>query len=94
MRSLRFDYHQVGIQGQVGVGLKALNDHGAEGDVGDEPAIHDVQMDIVGACFGSFGDLLAQPGEVGGEDGRGQFYLRARIHGQSPAVFWRLGGRR
>ena len=33
-------------------------------------------MDVVGAGFGGFGDLLAQAGEIGGEDGWGELYLR------------------
>ena len=66
--------HQVDFQRQAGDRAQRLDDERPHADVGDELAVHDVHVDAVGA--GAFGllDLLAQAGEVGGEDGRGDLH--------------------
>jgi len=44
---------------------------GPDRDVGHEVSVHDVHMDPVGAGRVDGAHLLAELGEVGGEDGRG-----------------------
>jgi len=61
--------HQVAVERQGGGLAEALDDRGAEGNVGDEMAIHDVDMDDGAATELSRGNLVGQVGEVGGEDG-------------------------
>ncbi len=64
--------HQVDLQGQARDGPQRLHDHGAHADVRHEVAVHDVHVDAVGAGGLGLADLLAQPGEVGGQDRRRQ----------------------
>ncbi len=61
--------HEVHIQVNV-VGLvNCLYDCGAEGDIIDEVAIHDVEVKPIGAGVDGAGGFLADFGEVGGEEG-------------------------
>ena len=55
-----------------------LDDLRPERDVGHEVAVHDVDVDAVGAGRVDRAHLLAEPGEVGGED-RGRDLERAAI---------------
>ena len=65
--------HQVAVEGEFGDGAEGL-DHGrAEGDVGDEVAVHDVDVDDGAAAALGRCDFVGQVGEVGGEDGECQF---------------------
>ena len=67
-----FDHH-VAIERKPGDGAEGL-DHGrAEGDVGDEVAVHDVDVDDGAAAALGCGDFVGQVGEVGGQDGECQF---------------------
>ena len=67
-----FDHH-VAVEGEFGDGAEGL-DHGrAEGDVGDEVAVHDVDVDDGAATALGGCDFVGQVGEVGGEDGECQF---------------------
>ena len=64
--------HQVYVNDGVVLvddGRHGAQDGKGEGDAGYEVAIHDVDVDIVAAGFECRGDLFAQAGEVGGEDG-------------------------
>ena len=61
--------HQVDVQRQIRHRADALYHRDADGDIGDEQAVHDVHVDIVGV--GDALDVTAQMGEVGGEDGGG-----------------------
>lgn len=45
------------------------HDGGAKGHVGDEMAVHDVDMEPVGAAVHRHGAFCAEIGEVGAEDG-------------------------
>ena len=54
-----------------GVRPERLHHPRADGDVGDEMAVHHVDVDPVGAGLVDRADLLAEPGEVGGQDRRG-----------------------
>ena len=47
------------VEGQVGRGPDALHDDRAHRDVGDEMAVHDVYVDIVGSCRRHLGHLLS-----------------------------------
>ncbi len=67
-----FDHH-VAVERELGDGAEGL-DHGrAEGDVGDEVAVHDVDVDDGAATALGGGDFVGEMGEVGGEDGECQF---------------------
>ena len=67
-----FDHH-VAVEGEFGDGAEGL-DHGrAEGDVGDEVAVHDVDVDDGAAAALGCCDFVGEMGEVGGEDGECQF---------------------
>ena len=46
-----------------------VDDVRAKGDVGNEMAIHDVEMYPIGAGLDRVGDFLAQLREIGGENG-------------------------
>ena len=56
---LRFLYLEMDVQGQMGGGANALHDDRAHRDVGDEVAVHDVYVYIVGACRRHLGHLLS-----------------------------------
>ena len=63
--------HQVDVERQFGV-LAQGRQHGrAEADVRDEMAVHDVQMQPIGAGGFDSADLLPQPAEIGGEQAGG-----------------------
>lgn len=63
----------VGLLGRVDV-LPDLGDNGcSEGHVRDEVAIHDIDVQPVGALCDGVGAGLTQGREVGGED-RGRYY--------------------
>ena len=60
--------HQVGLERQGGVATGRGDDVGAERDVGDELAVHDVPLDAVAPGRLERRDLLAEAGEVGRQD--------------------------
>jgi hypothetical protein len=47
---LRVGDHQVRFQGEVSATAHRFDDQGAHSDVGDEVAIHDVDLDTLGTC--------------------------------------------
>ena len=63
--------HEVAIEREAGDGADGLDDGRAEGDVGDEVAVHDVDVDDGAAAGGGAGDLVGEMREVCGEDGEG-----------------------
>ena len=64
-------HHEVHVDGQLGGASYGFDDERADGDVGDEVAVHHVDVDPSGAgeLGGSY--LIVEVSEVGGEDGRG-----------------------
>ena len=60
--------HQMDVERLGGVRPQRLHHRRADGEVGDEMAVHHVDMDPVGAGLVDRADLLAEPGEIGGED--------------------------
>ena len=79
--------HQVGVEEQIAVLAELGDDRGADGDIGHEMAVHDVQMDHPDAGGSHDGDLVRQPGEVRAEDGWDD--LNRPGAGQSP-LSWNL----
>ena len=67
--------HEVDIEGQARPGAKGLHNRGADGYLGDEMPIHDIDMDIVSAGASRLCGLLPQPSEVSREDGWSKLYL-------------------
>ncbi len=66
-------HHHVAVEGEFCDRAEGL-DHGrAEGDVGDEVAVHDVDVDDGAATALGCCDVVGEVGEVGGEDGECQF---------------------
>ena len=63
--------HQVHVEHLFRVAANRLHHIRADGDVGNEMAVHDVDMDPVGAGGVNRPDFLAELGEIGGEDRRG-----------------------
>ena len=63
--------HEVAVEWELRDGADGLDDGWAEGDVGDEVAVHDVDVDDGAACGCGEGDLIGEVSEVGGEDGEG-----------------------
>ena len=61
--------HEVAIERQFGDGADGFDDRRTEGDVGNEVAVHDVDVDDGAARRGGKGDLVGEVREVGGEDG-------------------------
>ncbi len=63
--------HQMDVERLGGVRAKRLHHRRADRQVGHEMAVHHVDMDPVGARRVDGADLLAEPGEIGREDGGG-----------------------
>ena len=63
--------HQMDVERYRGDLAGGGDNARTEGDVGNEVTVHHVDMDPVGAGSGDGDDLLAQAGDVGGEDRRG-----------------------
>ena len=74
--------HEVGVKGQIGTAAELRHNRGAEGDVGDEMPVHDVEVDHVRPAPVHLGDLLAQATEIGGKK-RGSNLDRAIEHGKT-----------
>ena len=61
--------HQVAVEGQAGC-LANAGYHGRpDGDVGDEVAVHDVDVDGGAAAALGRGNLIGQVGKISGKDG-------------------------
>mmetsp|Transcript_26496 Transcript_26496/g.45211 ORF Transcript_26496/g.45211 Transcript_26496/m.45211 type:complete len:275 (+) Transcript_26496:148-972(+) len=59
---------------------EGLAHHGSDGEVGDVVVVHDVEVNDIGAGLEHVIDLLAEFGEVGGEDGGGDEVILAAPH--------------
>src|SRR5207244_13410352 len=72
-----FDHH-VAVERQLRNRAKSF-DHGrAEGDVRDEVAVHDIDVDDGAAAALGRRDFVSQMGEIGGQNGECQFnHLRS-----------------
>lgn len=68
---LRSGAHQVDVEELSGEGSEVGDEGGAEGQVGDEMAVHDIEVQPFGAGAGGAKDFAVQPGELRGEEGRG-----------------------
>ena len=82
---LRFHDHEVHVERQRGEPSAGLDDLGAERQVRHEAAVHDVDVQPVGAAGLDHGELIGEAGEVDGQQGRrdahgvrGQVGLRSR----------------
>ena len=64
-------HHQVRLEGDVDVRPTGLDHVGPEGQVRHEHAVHHVELDPVDAGLLERDALLAEPGEVGRQDRRG-----------------------
>jgi hypothetical protein len=62
--------HQMHVEDFPGHRPDRRHHRRTESDVGHEMPVHHVDMDPVGARFIDRAHLLAEPGEIGGEDGR------------------------
>ena len=56
--------HQVDVQGQSGGPAQGFGHRGADGDIGDEMAVHDVHVNPVDAGLLRFPDVLRQAAEI------------------------------
>src|SRR5262249_59021975 len=63
--------HQVHVEHLFGVRAQRLHHVGTDGDIGHEVPVHHVDMHPVGAGGVERAHLLAELGEVGGQDRRG-----------------------
>jgi len=61
--------HQMNVENPVGMRTQRFHHARPEGDVGHEVSIHHIEMNPVGAGGGDIAHFLAEPGEIGGEDG-------------------------
>ena len=59
----------MGVEAFPAVGPDRPDRGGAEADVGDIVPVHHVEMDPVGTGLVDLAHLLAQPREIGGQDG-------------------------
>jgi hypothetical protein len=75
--------HQVNVHHRLDVRADRGAGGGAEGDVGHEMAVHDIDVNPVRALCLDRLNLGAEIGEVGREDGRGDFYRTVKFHGGS-----------
>ena len=83
------DDHEVRLERHGDEVAGGSDDVGPEGQVGDEDAVHHVPLDAVDAGLLEGLALVAQPGEVGGEHGRGDVDLSVgtgRVEGHRPKL--------
>ena len=64
----RVGNHQVCFKWEPGAAADCFNDQRSHGDVGDKVTVHDINLDTMRSRRLCFAYLLAEPGEVGGED--------------------------
>ena len=84
--------HQVHVH--EGLYMRAERRHGggAKGQVGDKMSVHHVHMHPITALGFDGLNLLAEIGEIGGQDRRGDFYGTVKGHGLSPVIKRVQGG--
>ena len=64
--------HEVDVERLLGVRAQRFDHRRADGEIGDEMAVHHVDVQPVGAGFVHRADLLAELREVSGQDRRGE----------------------
>ena len=69
--ALGLDDHEVHVQRLGGGAAHCLDHHRPDANVGNEAAVHDVDVNPVGTRGVDRANLLGQAAEVGGEDRRG-----------------------
>ena len=67
--TLWFDDHQVHVERLCGRAAHRIHDRRTERDVRYEPAVHDVDMNPIGARLIDGADFLAKPPQIGGKNG-------------------------
>ena len=72
--------HQMDLERELGRPPKGLDDRRAHGQIRHEMSVHHVDVDPVGSSLFRLGYLLAQPGEVRGENRRGELHGVLRSH--------------
>ena len=63
--------HEMNIERQFTVPAKRFDDSRTDGEVRNEMAIHDVDVNPIGPCFIDRADFFAEFRKIGGKDGRG-----------------------
>ena len=59
------------IHGEVCKLANGLDDARSEGNIGDEPAVHDINVDPICATLDGLTDLISQLAEICGKNGGG-----------------------
>ena len=77
--------HEVDIEEDVVGFVDGGDELGAEADIVDEVAVHDIEVEPVDACADGAGAFVGETAPVGGEEGRGDDALGAGEHGEG---FW------
>ena len=90
-QDLRREDHQVGLERHGHPLTHRGDDVGAERQVGDELSVHHVPLDEVDAGVLERDDLVAEPGEVGGQDRRGDLDRSGHRSGNVPGRSIRAG---
>lgn len=72
--------HEVDVEEHLGVSTDGFDHGGAEGDVVNEVAVHDVEVEPFGTSVFGAVDFFFDVGEVGGEE-RGEDEGSVEIHG-------------
>ena len=65
------DHHQMGFEGNRHVGPTSRDDVRPEGQIGNENAVHHVELDSIDAGQLEVGTLLTEAGEIGRQNRRG-----------------------
>ena len=80
--------HEVHVEHLGGVRAQRLHHVGADRDVGYEMAVHDIDVDPVGAGLIDGAHLLAELGEIGSEDRRSddQRTMQQVLHGAGATI--------
>src|SRR4051794_15116204 len=71
--AIRLFNHEMGFKRQLGDWANRLDDNRPHADIRHEMAVHDIDMNAISAGLVRFTNLFAEAGEVGGEDGGGEF---------------------
>ena len=75
LRSLDHQVHREVPGASMHQRAKGLDHQGSHGDVGDEMAVHDIDMDYACPAVHDLLDLLSQAAEVGRQDRREKVHL-------------------
>ena len=72
-------HHEMGFVVDGGMRSAALDDVGADRNIGHEHAVHHIPMDAIDSCLFEVNEFLAETGEVGGQNGRGDLNVAAHV---------------